>query len=372
MPTNHKAQKSYIFAVGQENSTHEKVFFEDVEVTMKSDQNQRCKKERFVNFQVQNTAQRWPIFKLNKISDLDKSACYDDEDILLYCISMISNSVTGAALIKEAGKLGWSVSLDDLRGCDFHLDVPEKHLILDNNGLSGAALSKSLYFSNLMLVSFIRGLRDIWQEKRHGGFEEHFEPESILLLERIRAADCDVLTILLAWELRNQGASALWRHILASEEGDIALAFSNYLEKNQNALTDGSALIEAFNQWFVCNIRISACDHETLNYLDNVIQNSAKSRPFGRRKAEAVDIEILSCLPDRTAYLRRQGRQILSNPLYFGLNNEINQSHFMHIMRDMKVTCIHDVPFRDAVLADMIFPNGEFTPDFEVLRETQR
>jgi hypothetical protein len=46
-------------------------------------------------------------------------------------------------------------------------------------------------------------LRDIWQEKRHGGFDEKYRTEFVLTMERIRSADCDVLSILVAWELRS-------------------------------------------------------------------------------------------------------------------------------------------------------------------------
>ena len=72
---------------------------------------------------------------------------------------------------------------------------------------------------------------------------------------------------------------------------------------------------------------------------------------------------VLSCLPDKTAYLQEQGHEILRDPFYSGLGDPINQAHFMQILKDIKIVRVNDVPFTDAELAAKIFPNGEFTPD---------
>ena len=180
-------------------------------------------------------------------------------------------------------------------------------------------------------------------------------------LERVRAADLDVLTILVAWELRGEGQPSLWRHMIGAQEGDIAMRFSGYLERDPSALFNGKALAEAFSQWFRDEERVNACDHETLNYLDTIVQGGNAS--FGQKKLTPVGLEVLSCLPDKTAYLQEKGQDLLRDPFYSGLGDPINQAHFMQILYDIKVVRIHDIPFRDADLASKIFPGGEFTPD---------
>ena len=75
---------------------------------------------------------------------------------------------------------------------------------------------------------------------------------------------------------------------------------------------------EAFSQWFRCEERIDTADHETLNAMDFAIEEY-KEDAFGTRKLSPIGLEILSCLPDKTAYLQGQGREILKNPI-FGLN----------------------------------------------------
>ncbi len=293
----------------------------------------------------------------------------DKHTVLRWAAQKLLTSPTARMLLHEAEKEGWSVMLDSLDGPDFHMDVPQKLIILDNQNLSPSALVRSDYFKNGLLVTLIRALRDIWQEKRHGAFDENYAPEHVLMLERIRAADLDVMSVLVAWELRACGNGDIWRHLIGSNDGDIAMRFSGYLERDPScSVFTGKALFAAFQQWFNSDARINACDHETLNYLDAVVQDQLEGiHHFGDAPLRAVDIEILSCLPDRTAYLQGQGQDIMRNPKYAGLNDEINQAHFMQILYDLKVTLVQDVPFRDADLAGKIFPNGQFTPETEDL-----
>lgn len=280
----------------------------------------------------------------------------NDRDLLAQNFSQLSKSATARMLIKEAGEQGWRIGLSRLEQHDFHLDVPARTIILDNHGLDAEGFARAPYFYHAVQVSLIRALRDAWQEKRHGGFDENYTPESVLLLERIRAADSDVMAVMIAWELNGD----LWRHLTGSEDSDIALAFSNCLE--QDPVSTGKALTATFRQWFRNVARVNVCDHETLEYMDDVL-NANVGPAFGKKRAGKICVEVLSCLPDKTAYLRGLGEDVLSDPLYAGLSDPINQTHFMHVMRDASVCYVQNVPFRDAALAAKIFPNGEMTPE---------
>ncbi len=283
----------------------------------------------------------------------------NDRDLLAHNLTQLSKSTAARLMIKEAAEQGWRIGLSRLEKHDFHLDVPSKTIILDNHGMSAENISRAPYFNHALQLSILRSLRDAWQEKRHGGFDENYAPESVLLLERIRAADGDVTATFAAWELRS-GNDGLWRHAAASEDSDIALALSNYLEKDPACMN--RALAAAFRQWFSEPRRVNACDHETLEYMDEVL-NAHQGAAFGRKRAGKICIEVLSCLPDKTAYLRGLGEDILGDPLYAGLSDPINQTHFMHVMRDASICYVQNVPFRDSALAAKIFPNGEMTPE---------
>ncbi|MCC6597188.1 MAG: hypothetical protein IT559_00115 [Alphaproteobacteria bacterium] len=287
----------------------------------------------------------------------------DRKIFLSWAVGILSASPSARRMIFEAAEQDWSLALEQLDGPDFHLDVPEKLIVLNSNGLLFSAFKRSAHFSYPVLVSLTRALRDVWQEKRHGAFDEIYAAEDVLMLERMRAADLDVIATLVAWELRSESLGGLWRYMIGSEDGDIALRFSGMLEQEPAASFNGRALYAAFTQWFRDDERINACDHETLDYLDSIMPDLQARRNGGYKKLGPVGIEILSCLPDKTAYLQGYGREILRDPFYAGMDDEINQSHLLQILHDIRVTQVQGVPFRDAHLAARIFPGGVFTPE---------
>lgn len=298
-------------------------------------------------------------------SDTQQKIVLEDQyAILCWALSVLSAAPTARKMIDEAISEGWSLGLKALNGHDFHIDVPEKLILLDTNGLLISALGRSEYFCNTVLISLARALRDVWQEKRYGGFDEVYGPEAILTLERVRAADLDVLAVMIAWELRGENFGGLWRHMMGSQDCDIAMRYSGHLERDPASAYNGKALQACFKQWFHEPARINACDHETLNMLDDLIRlNEGAYEAFGCKKLGEINVEMLSCLPDRTAYLQGFGGEILVDPLYAGMNDQVNQSHLVQILHDAKAVRMHDIPFRSVELAAKIFPNGQFTAE---------
>lgn len=284
---------------------------------------------------------------------------YTENDVLRWALNLLTHSDAGYLMVREAMQKDWRISLEDLSGGEYVIDVTEKMLVLDNHSMLPSALCASKYFKNMIAVSLIKALRDLWQENRHGGFAQKYSPEHTLIMERVRAADCDVIGLMVAWELRREGYPYIWRHLIGSEITDMALAFSGDLDhKYYGAKEMTLALRRAFSQWFENPIRIRNCDRDTLNYMDDVLEESDVQDPFGDKKPTKLNIEILSCLPDKSAYLQGQGGIILSDPLYLTMEDEINQTHLFHIMYDTEAHVVEDVPFRDADLARKIFPEG--------------
>lgn len=280
-------------------------------------------------------------------------------EVLNRCFAIINQSATARPMVHEALAGKWQIALFDLSGGDYWIDVEEKLILLDSNALTPTALGRSIYFKNSVIVTLVKALRDIWQEKRHGGFDEEYKIEHAMTMERVRAADCDVLSIIVAWELRSGPYPDLWRHLIGSENGDMAMAFSAFLERNPAGQFNGQAAAASFRQWFRCETRVNTCDHNTLEYLDDVLKETRERNPFGKKKPAPANIEVVSCLPDRTAYLQGFGAEILSDPLYCGMEDPINQSHLFHILYDLEATIVENVPFRDADLARKIFPVPE-------------
>ncbi len=311
----------------------------------------------------------WPLGEL--LSDIRRNdydtekhlpcAFTGDRDVLRWCVSVASDSPTALALMKEAAAENWSVALSDLSSGGFHIDAQANKCQIDHHALTPSAIGRSDYFRNAVLLTFIRVLRDIWHENHVEAFEKQYGPEAILMLERIRAADGDTVAVYTAWELRGAGFSDVWRHLIGSEEGDMAMTFSRFLERDPSSFFDGSAMAYAFRQWYADETRVDACDHDTLEFLDSVLEQSEGRNPFGSSRLMAEVAEKISALPDGTVYLQGKGETILTDPFFSGLNDPINQSHLLHLMYDLEVIMVNNVPFRDSKLARMIFPQGEMT-----------
>lgn len=270
------------------------------------------------------------------------------------CLDILRDSATACALMKEAINDGWQMQVvHELNRDDVHLDMDTGLMTLFS-----APSCKGHDYG--MLVTLISALRDIAHEKRHGGFDDEYNLEDTLILSRVRMADCDVMSVLVAWELREAGAPGLWRYLIGSDKGDLALSFFKTMERfsvtSPAKKARNQALLHTFDQWFTDENRVSSADHQILNDLDDLVVYADGPVLVSHKTINPLAVEVLSCLPDKTAYLRGQGAEILSGPLYAGLADPINQTHFMQINRDLSTTHTGGVPFRDKALAARIFP----------------
>jgi hypothetical protein len=281
-------------------------------------------------------------------------------DILNWCGAIAAQSPTGRALWNRAAQQGWALGLADLKSNGFSIDFERRHVYLDHFALLPSALGRSAWFRNTLLTTLFRALRDIWHEPHTSALAVSCVAEDVLMLERIRAADCDTVTLLVCWELRGAGFSDLWRHMIGSEEGDMALIFTRHLERDPSALFDGSALAYSFRQWHADENRGDSIDHDTLEAMDLLMAEPTGG--FGFRRLSAADIEAMATLPGGICYLRGLGDTVRNDPFFAGLKDPINQTHLFHLIYDTQVVMLNNVPFRDAKLARLIFPDGEAAP----------
>ncbi|MCB9988080.1 MAG: hypothetical protein H6868_01960 [Rhodospirillales bacterium] len=286
-------------------------------------------------------------------------AFQNESDIFHWFARLLTQSPAAAALLAEASTQDWHVGLAALGNNGYHLDIPGRKILLDCYDMTPVGLARSAYFRNNLLFMFVKALRDVWHETRWSDFESHYRPEDILMLERVRAADCDTVALLAGWELRGAGYGDLWRHLIGTEEGDMALVFTKYLERDPSALFDGSALAYAFRQWFADESRVDGCDHDVLETLDEIMQAAETRNPFGKNRLSVACIEALSTLPDGVRYLAGLGETISRDPFFAGLHDPINQSHFLQIIYDLEVVMVGNVPFQDRALANKIFPQED-------------
>ena len=293
--------------------------------------------------------------------DIDENPVFDDEyDALVWCMRLIMESPTALALARDADFEGWAVCFADLKNEGFIIDSQDRLITLDHFSMAPNALGRSAYFRHIMLTTFIRALRDVWHDSRMDEDDVQYTPEDTLMLERVRAADGDATTILCGWELRGAGFSEVWRHLLGSEEGDMAIIFTRFLDRDPGSLFNGAALAYAFRQWYADASRVDGVDHETLESLDVMMQESDDAlNPFGTARVDAAKLESITLLPDGVCYLAGLGQAVLKDPFFAGLNDPNNQTHLFHMIYDTEVTMVNNVPFRDARLARLIFPAAD-------------
>lgn len=265
-------------------------------------------------------------------------------------------SPTARSLINFAAHSGWAMGVQSLEDGAYLLETDQKNLLLNDYGLRTDALQSPGYFRHAFLLSLIRAVRDIWHIENRWPQQKNFNLESILLTERIRMADCDIMALLVAWELRGEGYPESWRHLIGSPEGDMALIFSRTLEYNPYATFTGQALCLAFDQWFEDDVRVNACDHITLEMIDEDLRDGADQHRYGSHCVSPVYLESLSKLADQCCYLQGRGEGLLQNPLYSGLCDEVNQSHYKQIRNELACVRVGSVAFRDPDLAQKLFP----------------
>lgn len=279
-----------------------------------------------------------------------------DLDVLQWLCAMAGESPTARLLLKEAQAERWDIRLDDMAQGGYAIDENAHTMLIDHYGFTAGALGRSAFFRNALLVNFIKALRQLWHERNTGSFEKTHRPDAALMLERARAADCETIAILVGWELRGAGHTDVWRSILGSEEGDMAMIFTRAIEKDPAGFYDGSVLTRTFCQWYGDEGRIASCDHATLERMDIMLEDAQGAAVFGEEPLRSAYIEELSILPGAKAYLNGMGKNICTDPYFMALNDPINESHLFQIVYDSKVVLAGGVPFRDRKLARLIFP----------------
>lgn len=282
----------------------------------------------------------------------------EDYDIVQWLCGMAAESPAARLLLKYAIEQEWSLCLSDLSGTGYDINEEAGIITLDHSGFTAGALGRSSHFRHALFCNFIRALRAVWHEGQDYGFETKHRPDAVLMLGRVKAADIETVTILAGWELRAAGHSDLWRHILGSDEGDMAMIFTRAVEKDPAGFYDGAVLTRTFCQWYGEDARVAVCDAATLSLMDEYQQQGGQ---FGAASLSYTAIEDISAQPSNIKYLQGMGANIAADPYFVAMHDEINESHLFQIIYDSKVVMVEGVPFRDSLLASKIFPTGLVT-----------
>lgn len=91
-------------------------------------------------------------------------------------------------------------------------------------------------------------------------------PDDAVLMNRILEADCRVLAIWIAWELKLQSETDMWEHIIQSDDATMAVAFAEKAKKNFMNLDSGEAARASFDTWFT-SYNLKPSDHALIQNM---------------------------------------------------------------------------------------------------------
>jgi len=251
----------------------------------------------------------------------------------------------------------WDITYADLDdNIPYNIDIENRVISVQSYGLSFHALMASPYFKPQAQLALVEGLRMARHMEWLDGDIQNYSPEDILLIGRACVADVTAHKINYAWmeKIENDNPNP-WKHILCSDAVDVAQAYELMTERLQSQGFDDDAIIEksmatAFNQWFTSQDRIRLCDHDTLNMMDDMIDDNTQflSTP--------LHDNILSCITHQTGttepYVDHTFiTDVMHNPYYRIMTDAVNQTHLNHIKRDINTFYAAGLTFQDATLA---------------------
>jgi hypothetical protein len=284
----------------------------------------------------------------------------NDEDILLWGLSALCNSQLGRILAFDARHDDWALEVDDIETGRPIIDPQLRILILPRTAPSAAALSRSPDAKGEFLVNLVRGLRMIWHENTdvpHTAFD--LEANDRIKWERLRAADFDLMTLLVAWEASQAGAGEFWRYLIGSSEfGDLAVPLARVAGRNPEIVENRSILTPLAMRWLSDPARLQDIDHRTIDGMDRILKAGPAERPFGARRLTEDDLLNLSLLPEEICYLESAAALILEDPHYTRIPDPINEAFLVQVLQEATTTRIHQVAFHDQGLARKIFPTA--------------
>ncbi len=249
----------------------------------------------------------------------------------------------------------WNLHYADLSvESPYEIDCETQTITIHNFGLHINKAMESHYFAPQIELITIESLRMAYHAQNIDDMLNGLRIEDIIILARVIEADIQTTKIMAAWLARMQNNPILWRHVLCGDNADMATAFVRGLEAYLSSGMDQNqamknAMAMGFNQWFSCATRQQKCDHDTLNMIDDRMNEFC----IGQMTLSDNDISMVtSLLGDDISYLNTAHcHDILINPYYGQIRDEINQVHFNHIYRDMDKTYIGDLAFHDDDLA---------------------
>lgn len=248
----------------------------------------------------------------------------------------------------------WKIEFADLNDIGYDLDIENMVMVLHNYGLETNKALNSIYGPQIKL-SCVEGLRMIRHVEWLNGRLERYNPQSILQIGRICVADAMVHKISLAWDCKMAEDDSMWKYILCDDLSDIAQSFSTSLEIYLSSgmaynLAKQKACAASFHKWFSNEDRLRDCDHDTLDLIDQMVQEDVE---FKNQELKGNRVGFLTLIAgENFSYLDSHLQTDVSTHSYYtNVNDTINHTHLTQVINDINKTRIGGLIFQDSTLA---------------------
>ena len=180
-----------------------------------------------------------------------------------------------------------------------------------------------------------------------------------LLWERMRHLDHDLCALRMAWDLRLQGLGGLWRQVIASDLGDLAVICSELWEQAQHdeEELDLYGFTQLAPHWLQDEKLANHCDSGTLDEMDARLQRSS-TEVCGSSQINAEDMLRLATLPAEGSYLSPLARTLLYAPEFRSMPDPLNEAHLRQILEDCDFVRTTPLVFSDSELEEKFFPKS--------------
>jgi hypothetical protein len=286
-----------------------------------------------------------------------------DEDMLVWALAQICESPLGRALASDARYEDWAIELDDCLDeygdGQFIAEAQMRILILPRCAPSAPILARSPYMRALFVAELCRGLRGVWHQDSGVRPVNDLTIRDQIRWTRALNADYDLMTLSIAWDMREAGYPELWRHLIGSDLGDLAVGWVAMLERNPQGLTPTNFLKRMYLEWQADGAAVNHADHQMLTRLDTALHAPGAGKGFGTRTLTSADLMSLTTLPDGASYLESLARLILEDETQATIADPVNAAHLQQIEADIAQMQMTRASFRDRDLARKFFPDLE-------------
>lgn len=279
----------------------------------------------------------------------------NDEDVLIWALAILCESPLARSFAFDARFEDWAIELDDCEDGHFIAEPQIRTLILPRCAPSAVALGRSPYMRQLFLLEFCRGLRAIWHLDSGVPSSHNLTIKDQIVWNRLVRADLDVMSLTVAWDLREADLPDLWRHLIGSDLGDLAISYAATLERHPQGLDLPVLLRQVYLQWLAADLLLEPVDHRTLERLDRGLTHA--SRVYGTRRIQASEILRLTAMAEDKSYLEGLATHLLADPELARMPDQVNAAHLAHLQEDLTAIRITQAGFRDQDLARRIFPD---------------